>query len=313
MNTLDLNLLRIFDALATEGNATRAARRVGLSQPAFSHALKRLRHMLGDPLFVRVPRGMAPTPRATELAPLVRDVLERADRLAQPRGFEPATCAHTFRIATTDYFEHVAFPRLALELQRLAPQATIVSRPTDGDLPKAALYDGSLHLAIAGFFGELPEGFFQQRLFDETFTCVVREGHPVVKKRLSLAQYTKLSHVLISPGGDLHGVVDERLAALGRERHVAVGASSFLSPASIVAESDLILTAPRRLAKAYQRALPLRLVEPPLELPGFTVLQVWHERQHADPAHRWLRQLVARVCHEGEPSRRTPRYRKRHG
>lgn len=169
-------------------------------------------------------------------------------------------------------------------------------RPTGGDLPKAELYDGSVDLAIAGFFGEPPDGFYRQRLFDESFTCVVRADHPVVKRRLTLAQYTRLSHVLISPAGDLHGVVDELLASRGRRRHVAVGASSFLSPAWIVARSDLILTAPRRLARAYQGGLPLRLIAPPIDIPGFTVVQVWHERQNADPAHRWLRQLVARTC-----------------
>lgn len=304
MTELDLNLLRIFDALALEGSATRAARRVGLSQPAFSHALGRLRDSLGDPLFVRVPRGMAPTPRAVELVPLVRELLERAEGLTQSGDFDPSTCAQTFRVATTDYFEHVAFPRLAIELSKMAPSSTIISRPSGGELPKAELYDGRFHLAIAGFFGEPPDGFYQQRLFDESFVCVVRKGHPVARRRMKLADYTKLSHVLISPGGDLHGVVDAALASRGLQRHIAVAASSFLSPARIIAHSDLVLTAPSRLAAAYQRELPVTVLPPPLELPGFTVVQVWHERHHADPAHRWLRQLVFDGCQSVDGARR---------
>lgn len=292
---LDLNLLRIFEALAAERNVTRAARRVHLSQPAFSHALARLRRALGDPLFVRAPGGMVPTPRAVELEPLVRDVLARATAFTQRASFDEATCRRTFRVATTDYYEHIAFPRLACALVRSAPHATIVSRPTGGALPRAELEDDRLDLAIAGFFGALPPGFYQQKLFEETFACVVRRDHPVVKKRLTLGQYTKMSHVLISPGGDLRGVVDEVLSVRGARRRIAVAPSSFLSAGRIVAESDLVLTAPRRVAETYCRDLPVRMVAPPVSLPGFTVVQVWHERQHHDPAHAWLRRLNAAI------------------
>ena len=295
MHRLDLNLLRIFEALANERNATRAARQVHLSQPAFSHALARLRRALGDPLFVRTPRGMVPTPRALELEPVVRDVLARVALITERTDFDAATCARAFRIATTDYYEHIAFPRLAAELVRSAPRATIVSRPTGGELPRTELEEGSVDLAIAGFFGALPAGFYQQKLFDDTFSCVVRRDHPVVRKRLSLAQYTKLPHVLISPGGDLRGVVDEALTAAGARRHVAVAPSSFLSAGRIVADSDAVLTAPRRVAETYCRELPVRMLPPPLSLPGFTVVQVWHERQHRDDAHTWLRRLTAAI------------------
>jgi DNA-binding transcriptional LysR family regulator len=291
--TMDLNLLRIFDALAVERSVTRAARRVGLSQPAFSHALARLRRMLGDRLFVRVPRGMVPTPRAIELHPIVRDLLVRADRLAQPVAFDPMTCTRAFRIATTDYFEAISFPRIAVALSRAAPRASLVSLPTGGRLPTEQFEEGRLDLAIAGFFRAVPDGYHQQKLFDETFVCLVRADHPTVRSRLSLSQYTKLSHVLISPGGDLQGVVDEQLASRNERRHVAVGVSSFLSAGSIVAKSDLVLTAPRRLAAIYAPSLPLRSLAPPLPLPGFTVVQVWHGRHQDDPAHRFLRRLIA--------------------
>ncbi|HLU64736.1 MAG TPA: LysR family transcriptional regulator [Kofleriaceae bacterium] len=295
MTALDLNLLRIFDALAAERNATRAARRLGMSQPAFSHALARLRRMLGDPLFVRVPRGMAPTRRALELEPMVRDLLAGAERLTRSEAFEPAACRRSFRIATTDYFEHIAFPRLVAEVAGGAPHAQLVSRPT-GRLPVRELQEGEIDLAVAGFFGSPPDGFYQQKLFDETFVCVVRRSHPVVRRRLTLAQYTRLPHVLISPAGDLHGVVDRALAAAGRERRVAVGVGSFLSAGWIVATSDLVLTAPRRLAQVFARTLPVRLLAPPLRVPGFTVVQVWHERHHGDPAHAWLRRQLALAC-----------------
>lgn len=296
MTELDLNLLRVFEALALERSATRAGRRLGLSQPAVSHALDRLREQLGDPLFVRAVGGMVPTPRALELEPLVRDVLARAARLTEGERFDPATCDRRFRIATTDYFEYIALPRLAATLAAEAPRVTLISRPSGTELPRAELAEGELHLAIAGFYADVPEGFYQQRLFSERFVCVVRCDHPTVGSRLSLAQYTRLSHVLISPSGDLRGVVDELLEARCRRRHVAVAASSFLSAGWIVAGSDLVLTAPRRLALAYQRSLPLRIVRPPMAVPGFTVRQIWHERYHADPAHRWLRQRIAEAC-----------------
>ena len=304
---LDLNLLRVIDALAAERNVTRAARRIGMSQPAFSHALRRLRDSLGDPLYVRVPRGMAPTARALELEPLVRDLLARAGALARTEQFSPASCRRSFRIATTDYFEHIALPTLAARLAAAAPHAALVSRPTAASLPARELEEGAFDLAVAGFFGRLPAGFYQQRLFDESFVCVVRRDHPLVRRRLTLEQYTELPHVLIAPGGELRGPVDDRLAAAGLQRRVAVAVSSFLSAGWIAATSDLLLTAPRRLAAAFERSLPVRLVPPPVELPGFSVVQVWHERHHADPAHLWLRRLLAAACAESGRAARARR------
>lgn len=296
MSAVDLNLLRIFQALAEERSVTRAAGRVGLSQPAFSHALARLRRMLGDPLFVRVPRGMAPTARALELEVEVRELLARAEQITRPAAFDPAACERTFRLATTDYFEHIALPEVAVELARAAPRATVAARPTTSRLPTRELERGTLDLAVAGFYGEPPASFYRQTLFDESFVCIVRKAHPVVRDRLTLAQYTRLSHLLISPGADLHGVVDQVLAARGKRRHVAIGTSSFLSAGRIVARSDLVLTAPRRIGLIYQESAPVRLVPPPIELPGIQVAQIWHARQHRDPAHVWLRRLIASAC-----------------
>ena len=293
-------LLMVFDALMTERNVTRAAARLHLSQPALSHALGRLRSALGDELFVRVARGVAPTPRALELAPLAKDALSRLELLfAAPQRFVPATANARLTIASTEFFEHLVLPQLLPRLRREAPGLVLRSRSTQGRLPKEEMERGECDLAIAGFFGDLPEGFYQQTLFADDFVCVLRKGHPQVGKTLSLKTYLELDHLLISMQGDLTGVVDVALEKQRRRRRVVAGISNFLTPGWIVAESELVLTAPRRLARLYQRHLAVQLHELPLEVPPIQVVQVWHERTHAGPLHRWFRRQLQQIVRQG--------------
>lgn len=287
------SLLQVFEALLSERNVSRAAERLHLSQPAMSHALARLREALGDELFVRTARGMTPTPRALALAPQVRDTLGRLQRLfAPPPRFDPATTTAQLTLASTEFFEQLLLPRLVPLLLAEAPRLTLRSRSTLGQLPKEDLERGDCDLAIAGFFGELPEGFYQQMLFVDDFVCVVRRDHPRVQKTLSLPTYLELDHLLISMQGDLKGVVDVALAKKRRARRVVAGVSSFLTPGWIIAGSDLVLTVPRRLAAIYQAQLPLRVLPVPLKLPPIKMVQVWHERTHGDALHRWFRRRV---------------------
>jgi DNA-binding transcriptional LysR family regulator len=292
----DLNLLMVFAALAAERNVTKAARRLSLSQPAMSHALARLRKSFGDDLFVRSGKGMTLTPRAQEMAAEVEAIVERVESLyAAGEAFDVRSAAGKIVMAATDYLEHMLLPAILPAMKRDAPGLTLVSRPTLGHLPKEALESGEIDFAIAGFFGDLPEGFFRRVVLSETYLCVVRKGHPLVKDALTLKAFLELDHVLVSPQGDLDGVADRVLAKQGKKRRVVVGVSNFHTPAALVAGSDAIATLPARIAEMHARTHGLRTFEPPVPLPGFKLTMVWHARTDRDGARRWVRGKAAEV------------------
>lgn len=300
IEALDLNLLVALRALLVERHVTRAAARVGVSQPAMSHALGRLRELLGDPLLVRTPGGMRPTPRAEAMtAPLERALEDIGRLIAAPAPFEPRLSTRKFRIASNDYMELVLFPRLLRRLWTEAPgiDVRIINLDTHAI---EELDDGRLDLAM-GVVGQLtsaqtPRGLRSQALVSDSFVCVVRDEHPVVKKRLSLDDFVALPHALVAPRGDTGSVVDSALARIGKKRRVAVEIPHFLVAPHVVREADLLLTLASRVAVTLAPLLGLRQLAPPLELPGFTMTMVWHERQHVDPAHVWLRDLIATVA-----------------
>lgn len=300
IKNIDLNLLLVFSALCRERNTTRTAEVLGLSQPAISHALARLREQFGDPLFVRASRGLVPTAYALELEGPVRSILQQIEQvISTPNVFDPAKATNTFRIATTDYFEQVVFPSLLKRVEKEAPHITLISRPTSGELPKMELESGSYDLAIAGFYSQLPENFLKQKLFEDIFTCVARKGHPRInKKKLSLEHYANEKHLLISVHGDMKAKTQNILASKGLQQHFTSGVASFLSPGWIIAETDLLLTCPTQLAQSYEKYLPINLYDIPFEMPKIQVVQVWHERSHKESAHTWLRKLIWEVCSE---------------
>lgn len=292
---VDLNLLVAFDALAAELHVTRAAKRVGLSQPAMSHALKRLRDLLDDELFVRTARGLLPTTRAEALAPVVhRTLAEIGAALAPPRAFDPKTLRRTFVVRATDYVEIALLPPLLARLREAGPHVVLRLRPTSGTSDEAVdLLD---HDLLVGPLAKSSPRLVAQKLFDDDFVTVARRDHPVVKKRLSIEQFVALDHIQISIRGTPGGPVDDALQKRGLQRRIALFVPHFLSAPAIVAESDLILTLARRVANRVAPMLDLRVFTPPLEIPGFTIQQVWHERNHADPAHAWFRGVVAEVA-----------------
>ncbi|WP_437734500.1 LysR family transcriptional regulator [Sorangium sp. So ce1335] len=295
--SIDLNLLVVFDALLAEGSVTRAAARVGLSQSAMSHALGRLRALIDDPVLVRTPRGMIPTPRAQELAGPIREALAKIEAtVAQSPHFEPATARRSFSVATVDYVELILLPRLVQKLFSDAPFVDLVARPYASDM-WSSMETGKVDLAI-GMFPSVPAGFYRQRLLEERYMCVVRKDHPVVRSKLTLKMYTSLPHALISPRGDSGGRVDEVLAEQGLSRRVALQIPHFLVAAHIVAETDLVLTVPARIAQAFASTEALRVMKPPVELGGFSLDQVWHERHAKDPAHMWLRGIFAEIARD---------------
>jgi DNA-binding transcriptional LysR family regulator len=291
---IDLNLLATLDALIAERNVTRAGERLGLSQPATSHALARLRKAFDDPLLVRASGGMELTPRAQAIAdPLARALEALAEAVRSPAPFDPAKAERRFRIGTDDYLERMLLPKLLARVWRDAPGIDVEVTVT-GSRSGQDLAEGRVDAVIAptGVIGPLP-GAYTQHLFDERFVTLARSGHPAVGKRLSLDAYIALPHVLVSPGGRPGSVVDTALASLGRQRRVALVVPHFLAAIEIVRQSDAIVTLGRRLARAARPGL--RVHEPPLELPGFGVSLYWHQREHADPAHIWFRRLVAKA------------------
>lgn len=289
---LDLGLLRCFAALHRERHLSRAAERIGLSQPAMSRALGRLRSVFGDPLFVREPRGMLPTVRADQIAPQVAGVLEAAGALVRPTVFEPARLVRELSIGAADDFGGFAAPLISI-LAREAPGVTLVIRPLvdAGD----GLSTGELDLVIS-VRRVLPPDARSLKLYDDSFACVVRADHPRVGKRLSLERYLELSHLLIAPRGTAGGIVDRRLAELGLARRVVARTHTFLSAPAIVAATDLVLTAPSRVLAPVAESFGLRLLPPPLELPSLAMYAAWHARVHDDPVHAWLRAQLFAAC-----------------
>lgn len=295
LRSLDLNLLVALDALIAERNVTRAANQLGLSQPAVSHALARLRKSLGDPLLVRSPQGMDLTPRAQALAaPLARALGDLAAAIQSPAPFDPARATRLFRIATDDYLERLLLPKLLPRLWREGPGID-VEVTTTGARSGHDLADGLVDIVIApaGVIGSLP-GAYTQHLFEERFVCLSRQGHPAIGRRLTLDAYVALPHLLVSPGGRPGSIVDKALSKLRRRRRVSVVVPHFLAALPIVRQSDVVVTMGKRLALASREGL--RIHSPPLELPGFGVSMFWHEREHGDAAHIWFRRIVAGVA-----------------
>lgn len=294
---MDLNLLRVLDAVLGERHLTRAAARVGLSQPATSHALARLRRLFGDPLFVRTREGLVPTARAEALAAPLHEALALLTRCVEgAAAFDPATTRRRFTVATADYGLFVLIPPLLERLGREAPGADLWVRAVASD-PFEQLARGDADVVLSPLDVAAPPAAIHARtLYEERFVCMVRQGHPRVKRTLDLATFASLPHVFIAPRGTPGGAVDEALARRGLERRVALAVPHFLVAPHVVAGSNLILTIGARVADAFVGMLPLRIVEPPLEIPTFIVKMVWHERQHHDAGLSWFRALMADVA-----------------
>lgn len=292
---IDLNLLVVFDAMVAEGHATRAAARIGLTQPAVSHALNRLRALFGDPLFIRSPRGMVPTPVALEAAPAVRSVLEQIEGLLRgKRTFDPAQSTRQFTLGLSDYAAFVLLPPLTARLDREAPGVSLLVRGTSRSIGLPMLEDGSVEL-VAGSFPTPPSHMREELLYEEDFVCAGRGDHPAFTGPMDLDSYLSLRHLQVSMKGNPHGHVDALLSERGLKRTVVVTVGHFLMAPLLIDASDLVATEPRRLFGPLAGRLPLRLVQPPIEIPPFNVVQTWHARYDADPGHQWLRGLFSEI------------------
>ncbi|WP_029526645.1 LysR family transcriptional regulator [Pseudomonas chlororaphis] len=290
LRRLDINLLLTLDVLLAEHNVTRAAQRLNLSQPSVSVHLAKLREIFGDPLLLPGPRGMRPTARADELREPLRRALEALELAVSPASpFDPGAAANTWSVSASDYGEStVILPALA-GLRTAAPGTRLaVLELEPGRLVRQA-EQGSIDLALHTS-EDSPPGLRRRVLFSERYVLVGRAGHPRLQRRPSLAQFGKLEHVVVSPdGGGFHGVTDSALGEVGLTRRVVLSVPHFLFVLSVLASTDLVAMLPSRLVRDNPA---LKVVEPPLEVPGYEMAMLWHERCHRDPAHQWLREFI---------------------
>lgn len=292
---VDLNLLVAFDAMAEHRSVTRAAESIGLSQPAMSAAVGRLRTLFNDALFVKTGAGMQPTPRAAELAGPVRRVVELVKAEILPgSAFDPRVDDKLFTIVTPDIAEVHFLPQILATFATEAPNCRVRTLSMPRQAAAEALETGAAELAI-GYLPDLQKaGFFLQKLFRNDYVCIVRGKHPAIGEKLTLKAYLAASHAVVSPDGREH-LLDQFLQRRGLERRVLVGLSHFMSLLPIIESSDLVATVPRDLANICARHADIRIVDPPFKSPVVEVHQFWHRRFHQDAASVWLRGLVHRL------------------
>lgn len=297
--TLDLNLLRVFDAVMTEQNLTRAANRLAMTQPAVSNAVKRLRDALGDELLIRTAHGVKPTARAESLWPAVRRALADLEEAVAPRSFELAKANATFRMAMADATAGLLLPPLVRLIENEAPGIDIRMVPLTTREPRPMLLRGDIDLAI-GFFpgvvaqlqGATETPVRHERLYAGEYVCVMRKDHPLADKELTLDLYCDANHLLVSFSGRARGLVDDALVTLNRERRILLTVNQFFTAGKVVAASDLVMVIPRHLIDATGMSNQLIQKELPFKLPDVHIDMLWHERDARSPGHRWLREQL---------------------
>ncbi|WGY71701.1 LysR family transcriptional regulator [Burkholderia cepacia] len=298
LRAVDLNLLKLLDALLQERSVTRAGMRLGLTQPAASRALGRLRALLDDRVVVRTPKGLEFTPRAASLALRVSRVLTDAAGIVAPAVFDPATARGQFSIASLDHMALTLIPDVNARLEQRAPGMDLNVPPSRGNNVELVT-DGTAGVALGVFDDDtLPAGIYRRKLYDDDLVCIVRNGHPALSARLTAKRFAALSHVLVTIGGRGGELVDAALARQGLHRRIAMRLPHFLVAPMVVAKSDMTLVLPRRLARHVALSMPVTLVKLPVDVPSFALSMIWHERTHDDPAHAWLRQQIADVARE---------------
>ena len=304
--TLDLNLLRVFDEVMAERSLTRAARNLSLTQPAVSNALRRLRETLGDELVVRNGQGMAPTPRALALWPVVREALGQLQASLSPGSFKPATANTSFILAMADATAAELIPPLVGILEQEAPGVAIRVVPLTTRDPRSLLDEGKADLAVGHFPSVLADlvvraqgddavAFAHQRLYDGQYVCVMRKHHPLALSKLTLDKFCAARHMLVSFSGRPYGFIDESLASLGRKRQVVLTVNQFFTAGRVVANSNLLTVLPQHFVSVTGIADQLILRPLPFDVAPVHVDVVWHSRMQAQSGHQWLRQAVVKA------------------
>jgi len=293
----DLNLLRVLVAIRQERSVSVAAERLDLSQPAISLALRRLRTLLGDPLFVRTKAGMMPTPHCAEIAAAAERALSivSSDVLKVP-VFNPSQSRREFRFGMNDVGEMVLLPQIITHLAASAPHCDIRCASLNAQQLLGALESGEVDLAI-GWFPDLDKaGFFAQKLFTRSFVCLARADHPAIHgERIGMKTFLELSHIVVESQGRSSELFEAVLKKEGLKRRVQLSLPHFMSVPVIIAQTDLIVTVPAPVAHYFHRFDNLRVFQPPVNVRSYAIKQYWHERYQADPAVRWIRQQTAEL------------------
>lgn len=288
---LDLNLLHAFTVMMEERSVTGAAKRLGVTQPAMSHKLRRLREALSDELFVTGGNQWVPTERAVAMAePLRLAMASLADVLADDAPFDPNVADNEFVIAAADLFEFSALPHVLNIISSRAPGIRLATASPRQDV-LTGMRQGRIHFAFGPGFEAAP-GLHQTKLGEEPFVVIGRKRHPAFRGGLTLERYLQADHMLIAPSGRPGGIVDSVLAKRGLSRHVAYRCGYFAPAPFLVVKSDMLLTAPQSLATAAAEVLDFATGPVPLPLPNTSVFMAWHERFAREPAHRWFREIA---------------------
>ena len=297
IHAVDLNLLKAFDALHGERAVTRAAARIGLSQPAMSHALSRLRGLFADDLFVRASDGMEPTARAREIAPLITAAIEQIETaLNLGAGFDPANSLTTFSAGMGEYAEVALVGRLAGAFSREAPKATLRLLPLNGSEAAERLERGTIDVAVA-HLRAMPPAIKMTQLFRDPFVVVARKGHPITGAPLTVEAYAACDHVLVSPRGDTSGALDRLLVDYGQRRRVALLVATYLAVPAALAASDLIATIPSRAATLIAAHAEIAILPLPVNFSA-AISIAWHRRTTSEPAQAWFRKLLTEAAGE---------------
>lgn len=305
--TLDLNLLRVFDEVMAERNLTRAAEKLAITQPAVSNALRRLREVLGDELVTRRGHGVEPTPRALALWPAVRHALAQLQEALSPGRFDPASAQTTFVLAMADATGATLIPPLIEIVEREAPGVSLRVVPLTTRDPRRLLDDESADMAVGYFPAVLADltaraqsdnvvAHESTRLYDGQYVCVMRADHPLAAVPMTLDLYCAARHLLVSFSGKPFGFIDGALAALGRERRIVLTVNQFFTAGRVVATTDLLTVLPRHFVGVASVRDELVWRPLPMTLPPVHVDALWHRRRNHDPAHRWLRDAIARAA-----------------
>lgn len=295
LRRMDLTLLLVLLGLLKHRKASEVARSLGLTQSAISQALKRLRDLFQDELFLRRPHGMEPTATALALeAPVAAAVEALRGALGVAQQFDPATARGTVKIAALDAQQAVLIPELARCLAQKAPGISLSVLPLGRDAAVDALSESRADLAL-GFLRDVPDMIASARLYEESFLVAGRPDALPDAPLVSLDAYCMAEHVLVSPGGDLRGVVDAQLQQIGRSRRVTLGLPAFLPALAAVAVSGALVTLPASIARSFATGFGLVTARPPIEIKNFPVSAFWHRRNEGDPRTKWLVQLLSQA------------------
>jgi DNA-binding transcriptional LysR family regulator len=292
LRQMDLNLLVVFNQVASTGSVSEVAETLGLTQPAISNALSRLRRLLNDELFVRTSRGMEPTPFARELAEPVAYALSAVhSALNQNLAFDPTTSRKNFKVAMTDIGEIYFLPDLMNLLAEAAPAVTVSTLRNTAVNLRQEMESGHVDLAV-GLLPDLQAGFFQRSLFKQRYVCMFRRGHRLDHEGLTVEEFSDADHIGVISAGTGHGLVDQLFERIGVKRRMRLTVPHFVAIGHVLQTSEMIATVPERLAERIAKPFGLTYRPHPVALPEIAISLFWHAKYHRDPANRWLRNLI---------------------